>query len=49
MLIHFPTELSHCNSLFRSDNYYMDLFVRGYYVQHHISQDVKEIIYFFDW
>ena len=43
MLIHFPAELSHCNSLFRSDNYYIDLFVGGFCVQHHISQEVKEI------
>ena len=45
MLIHFPAELSHCNFLFRSDNYYMGLFVGvgGYCVQHHISQEVKEI------
>ena len=43
MVIHLPAELSHCNSLFKSDNYDMDLFVGGYCVQHNISQEVKEI------
>ena len=43
MLIQFPAELSDCNSLFRSGNYHMDLFIGEYCVQHHISQEVKEI------
>ena len=43
MLIHFPAELSHCNSLFRNDNYYVDLFTGEYCVQRHIFHEIKNI------
>ena len=40
MLMIYQAALPHCDSLFRSDNYDIKLFVGGYCVQHPISSEV---------
>ena len=46
MLIHFTAELSHCNSLFRSNNYYMDLLYVNTVFNVIFFQEVNKIIMF---